>query len=111
MTNGLADAATVISDDGGHGLLQLTSSYPANWADPYANVLYAIDNFLRSAETYWSAELQGNNLIRAIAAEYNAGRSQAIAGHEAGNVDLYTTNSYGQRALDMYLRLLAGKVV
>jgi hypothetical protein len=110
-TNGLANAATVISDDGGHGVMQLTSSYPPNWAEPYANVLYAIDNFLQSAETYWARELQGNDLIRAIAAEYNAGRSQAIAGHEAGNVDLYTTNDYGQRALGTYLKLLAGEVV
>jgi soluble lytic murein transglycosylase-like protein len=110
-TAALPDAATVVSADGGRGLMQLTSSFPANWADPYQNVLYAIGHFLAPAETFWKTFEQGDNLIRCIAAEYNAGRAQAIEGHEAGNVDLYTTNNYGQRALDTYLKLLAGEAV
>lgn len=107
-TADLDDAATIISGDGGHGLFQLTSSYPEGWADPYVNALYAIDEFLLPAETYWAHELQGDDLVRAIAAEFNAGRTQAIEGHEKGNLDLYTTNGYAARALATYIKLCAG---
>jgi hypothetical protein len=107
-TANLPDAATVISADGGHGLFQLTSSFPADWQDPYVNALYAVEDFLRPAETYWAHELQGDDLVRAIAAEFNAGRTQAIEGHEKGNLDLYTTNNYGTRALASYHKLLNG---
>jgi hypothetical protein len=110
-TGGLSDAATVVSADGGHGLMQLTSSFPANWDDPYANALYAIDEFLRPAETYWSQDFQGNDLIRAIAAEFNAGRTAVINGHAEGDLGKYTTNSYDQRALQTYTKLLAGEAV
>ena len=108
-TAALPDAATVVSADGGHGLMQLTSAFPPNWADPYANALYAIDNFLEPAETYWAAELQGEDLVRAIAAEYNAGRSAAIHAHAAGDIDAATTNNYAARALATYLRLCQGE--
>jgi hypothetical protein len=110
-TAALPDAATVISADGGHGVMQLTSSFPANWADPYQNVLYAIGHFLAPAETFWKTFEQGNDLIRCIAAEYNAGRAQAIEGHEEGDVDKYTTDGYAGRALATYLKLLAGEAV
>jgi hypothetical protein len=102
-----ADAAQVLSPDGGHGLGQLTSSFPTDWADPYKNVLYAIDEFLKPAEVFWAAELQGDNLVRAIAAEYNAGRSDAIKGHAMGNLDLYTTNGYAAAVLSFYHTILA----
>lgn len=110
-TASLPDAATVVSADGGHGLMQLTSSYPANWDDPYANVLYAVDEFLRPAENYWSLDFQGDDLIRAIAAEYNAGRSAVIKGHAEGDLGKFTTDHYDQRALATYLKLLAGEAV
>lgn len=105
-TNGLADAATNISIDGGHGVMQLTAEYPPNWADPYGNILYAIDNFLGPAESYWAPIVQGDDLVRCIAAEYNAGRGAAIKGHEEGDVDAYTTAHYAQRALDTYKSLV-----
>jgi hypothetical protein len=105
---GMWTAATVVSPDGGHGLGQLTSlPIPPKWQDPYANALWALDNFLKPAETYWATELQGDDLVRAIAAEYNAGRSQAIAGHEAGNLDLYTTNGYAAAVLGYYHSIVA----
>jgi len=107
--SGLSDPPDVMSGDGGHGLMQLTSSWPENWADPYANIEYAIAHFIVPAWQYWDQWLQGEGLIRAIAASYNAGLGNAIAGHEKGNVDLYTTNNYGQRALEHYQDLLAGK--
>jgi hypothetical protein len=108
-----ADPVTGLLPDGtnaGRGLFQLTSSWPPHWEDPYVSALYAIDEFLEPAEMYWSNELQGNDLVRAIAAEYNAGRRQAIAGHEAGDIDRYTTNHYAARALTTYLALLNGEV-
>lgn len=110
-TANLPDAATVISDDGGHGVMQLTSSYPAGWVEPYVNILYAIDEFLRPAETYWSMDFQGDDLVRAIAAEYNAGRTAVINGHAEGDLGKYTTNNYDQRALATYRKLLAGEAV
>jgi hypothetical protein len=107
-TSNMDDAASVISGDGGHGLFQLTASYPIDWTDPFRNAVYAIDEFLLPAETYWATEFQGDDLVRAIAAEFNAGRGQAIAGHEKGNLDLYTTNDYAARALATYTKLCAG---
>lgn len=107
-TDGMADAVTVISPDGGHGVMQLTSQVPPNWDDPYANILYAVDNYLEPAETYWAPIVQGDDLVRCIAAEYNAGRGGAIKGHEEGDVDLYTTDHYAARCLATYLSLKGG---
>jgi hypothetical protein len=99
-----------ISADGGHGIMQLTSSFPDNWQDPTTNIDYAITNFLIPAYTAWKAVEQGDNLVRCIAATYNAGYSLAQAGHNAGNVDLYTTNNYGARALSVYQMLVNGDI-
>ena len=108
-TAALPDAATIISADGGHGLMQLTAAFPEDWADPYANALYAIETFLRPAETYWAFIEQGEALVRCILAEYNAGRANAIRGHQQGNVDLCTTDNYAARGLATYHRLLNGE--
>jgi hypothetical protein len=106
--NGSWDAATVVSADGGHGLFQLTSSYPSDWADPLANATYAVEHFLLPAETFWSnMGMQGNDLVRCIAAEFNAGRQGALDGHAEGDVGKYTTDHYDQRALANYQALLA----
>ena len=104
-TDGMADAATVISGDGGHGVMQLTATFPPDWSDPYANILYAIDNYLEPAETYWAPIAQGDDLVRCIAAEFNAGRGGAIRGHEEGDVGKYTTDHYSDRALATYTSL------
>ena len=108
-TADLPNAATIVSADGGHGLFQLTASYPPNWDAPYVNALYAITDYLFPAETYWADQAQGDDLVRCIAAEFNAGRAQAIKGHDAGDIDAHTTNHYAARALATYQRLLAGK--
>ena len=100
-------AADVISSDGGHGLGQLTESYPPDWADPYANALYAIDHFLKGAEVYWAFDVQGEDLVRCIAAEYNAGRARTIEAHDKGNVDLATTDGYAAAVLGFYRSILA----
>ena len=104
-------AADVVSDDGGHGLCQLTASYPPGWADPYTNASYAITTFLRGALAYWhGAELlSGDDLARCMADEFNEGRSAALKWHNAGNADAGTTGSdYGARALAVYHAIVAG---
>lgn len=106
-TDALPDAATIISQDGGRGVMQLTSGYPPDWTDAYTNILYAATMFLWPAEEFWAISEQGEDLVRCIAAEYNAGRGNALAGHESGDVDTFTTNNYGTRAL-AYYKGLAG---
>ena len=107
--NGLwPSAATVVSGDAGHGLFQLTSSYPGDWQDPKANALYAIQNFLLPAQEYWYGlnGYTGPDLVKLCAAEFNAGRGNAERGHEEGNVDLYTTDNYGTGVLAIYQSLV-----
>lgn len=99
-----------ISGDGGRGIMQLTSSYPKNWQDPTANISYAVSHFIIPAMNEWKDELQGDNLVRAIAATYNAGLGNAQAGHKIGDIDAYTTNRYGERCLQRYQALLQDMV-
>lgn len=99
-----------ISFDGGRGVMQLTSSYPDNWQDPTANITYAINHFLVPAYDYWKDQLQGGDLVRAIAATYNGGLGNAEAGHRAGNLDQFTTNDYAARCLQHYEALVAGTI-
>lgn len=108
---GLDDPPDIVSGDGGHGLMQLTSSYPSNWADPYANFQYAVQNYITPAWAFWVGEgLQGGDLVRAIAAEYNAGRGGAEEGHAEGDIGKYTTDHYDQRCLSNYLALIGGTI-
>lgn len=105
-----ADPATGLMPNGsnaGHGIMQLTSSWPADWADPGASIDYATTKFLIPARDYWAPTLQGDDLVRAIAASYNAGIGGAQLGHDRGDVDLCTTDRYGARALAHYLQLAA----
>lgn len=102
------NACTVCSADGGHGLFQLTSSWPAAWDDPDANARYAVQHFLYPALLQWrvnAPNVLGDDLVRAIAATFNAGFGLAWDGHKRGDVDLYTTDRYGQRALSYYRSL------
>jgi hypothetical protein len=108
------DPTTLLLPDGtqaGLGIFQLTSSFPQDWRDPYANALYAVTTFMLPAEEYWANQgFQGATLVRFIAAEYNAGRAKVIDGHNLfGDVDHYTTNNYALRALVHYETLLSGK--
>lgn len=102
----------VVSGDGGHGWMQLTSSYPdPGWADPYTNVLYAIQHFILPAEDFWAGKgYQGYDLVRCIAADYNEGEGAAWRDHMAGDVDWHTTNHYADRALAHYRALVGGKL-
>lgn len=106
-TNGLWSAATVVSDDGGHGLFQLTSSYPDDWQLPKSNADYALTQFLVPFVSFWfNAKETGDNLVRCVAASFNAGLGGAQQGHSRGDVDLYTTDRYGEAVLAVYLNLL-----
>ncbi len=103
-----SDPPDTVSGDGGHGLFQLTSSYPPDWADPFANASYAITQFLAPAYAYWAAQgYIGDQLIKLVAATFNEGISAAIEAHVAGDVDAGTTNDYGARAVANYHMLLA----
>lgn len=97
--------------NGGRGPMQLTSSYPVNWRDPATNIGYAIYHFLIPALREWEEMLQGDDLVRAIAASYNAGFGNAERGHLEGDVDRYTTDRYGERALAHYHNLIGGRIL
>ena len=101
-------ALTVVSGDGGHGLFQLTSSYPAAWEDPLINALYAIDVFLKPAMDYWHGleNFTGDTLVLLVAATFNEGLSAARAYHASGNVDAGTTDHYGHGVLAYYKNLV-----
>jgi hypothetical protein len=110
------DAATVVSGDGGRGLCQLTSSFPDDWTNPAVNATYALDAFLLGAVQYWNVHvgLTGTDLLRAIAAEFNAGRSGAEQGHVEGDVGNHTTHdangvSYPDNVLAHYTKLIVGE--
>ena len=100
----------------GHGLFQLTSSGPPNWSDPLANAQWAItkSGFLMDAMNYWYNKygLTGEALVKATAASFNAGIGGAEQGHlEHNDVDYFTTNHYGERALQHYRELIAAPTV
>jgi hypothetical protein len=103
------NAATVVSDDGGHGLFQITSPpIPPGWADPYENARWAVQRFIVQALGQWAPANQGDDLVRLVAVTFNAGYGNAKAGHEVGNVDLYSTNDYGAGVLAYYHALVNG---
>ncbi len=106
--NGKWTAATVVSGDGGHGLFQLTSSWPSDWIEPAANARFAMSQFLIPAGEYWSALVTSRAArVKCIAATFNAGFGNAMAGHAEGNVDKYTTDGYGAAVLAIYSKLIA----
>lgn len=103
------NAATVISADGGHGLGQITPPWnvvPAQWYLPYQNAMASIKILDRALEN-WLPIFQGADLLRLAAATYNAGYGNALAGHNRGNVDTYTTKNYAAGVLAYYNALLA----
>lgn len=99
-------AANYISFDNGHGIFQLTSSWPDDWQDPSANAAYAIAHFLQPAIQFWTTtyNFSGDDLVRACAAEFNAGRQAAINGHNEGDVGAHTTHTGGVAYDDLVLK-------
>lgn len=62
---GLWRAATVVSPDGGHGLFQLTSWVPDDWADPARNAFWAVSRWLsRTSSILLKSVLLGGLLPR-----------------------------------------------
>jgi hypothetical protein len=104
---GLWTAATVLSDDGGHGLCQLTSSWPDDWEIPFSNASFACSQFIVPAAQYWCQRVEGAfALVKCIAATYNAGLGNAVAGHSIGNVDAYTTDGYGAAVTAIFASII-----
>ena len=103
----------------GHGIFQLTSSWPAssnpadNWSNASANARYALAEFLQPAWLFWTSntELEGEYLVKVIAASFNAGLLAAWNAHLSGNVDAIDTDDYGARAVRHYLELVAGGTI
>lgn len=111
------EAATVISSDGGHGLCQPTPATwwtpemnfdwrAIDWRKPCANAEFSIKWFMVPAEQFWAVHygMQGDSLIRCLCAEYNAGRTCAIEGHNDGDVGRYTTHERGVSYSDHVLK-------
>lgn len=103
----LEAACLCVSDDNGHGVMQLTSSWPETWSDLSANLSFAITEFVQPALRYWHGleRESGDRLVKLVAATYNEGLSAAVKYHLAGNVDAGTTNDYGEGVLANYLAL------
>lgn len=104
------DAATVVAPDQGHGLCQLTSSWPDDWAIPSANVDYAITEFVLPAIRYWHGlqGFSGDTLVLLVAATFNEGLGAAEKYHASGDVDAGTTDRYGHGVLANYRNLVNG---
>jgi hypothetical protein len=104
-------AANVISGDGGHGLGQLTDSFPPEWADPYTNACYAANKFYDPYLLKWlNRGYTGTTLLKLASDDYNAGDSAVEAAHESGSADAATTGgNYGTDVVTIYLNLLAGR--
>lgn len=101
-------ACYVTSDDGGHGLFQLTSSWPANWQTPEANARWACDMFLLPAVEYWHNKgFEGDALAKLVVASFNAGIGGAERGHNEGDADKYTTDGYAAAVLGFYKHIVA----
>lgn len=71
---GLA-AATIVSGDGGHGLFQLTSWVPPDWATPSRNAYWAILRWLLPSLNHFHDRgvTDVDALMRATADSFNAG--------------------------------------
>lgn len=109
----LANAMSYISYDNGHGVMQLTDSWPSGWKVLSSNLAYAVDDYLMPALKQWTSQttLMGDVLVKCVAATYNAGFGQAWEGHLNGNVDQFTENGdYGARVLADYTALVSGIV-
>lgn len=104
------NAVTFIAGDNGHGIMQLTSSWPDDWNDPIGNITYAIDEFILPAIRYWHGlqGYSGDTLILLVAATYNEGLGAAEKYHASGDVDAGTTDEYGHAVLGFYQKLAAG---
>lgn len=110
------EARTYLSYDGGHGIMQLTSSFPTDWQTVVSNLVWAANQFIIPALETWYHDYgyTGDTLVRCEAATFNAGLNAALRGHFQGNVGMYTTTSegitYDVRVLNAYKTLAAGSI-
>ncbi|GAC1584006.1 MAG: hypothetical protein NVS3B7_19400 [Candidatus Elarobacter sp.] len=105
------DAAHVVSPDGGHGIFQLTDSFPPNWQDPYTNAKYAAERFYDPYLALWiNRGFSGPTLLKLAADDFNAGDRRVKLWHDLGNADGATTGgNYGTDVLVIFSNLLAGR--
>ena len=105
-------AANVVSSDGGHGLFQITDlPIPENWADPYANAVWASAHFYEPYLIDWlDRGFSGTTLLKLAADDYNAGDQAVQQAHAHGSADGATTGeNYGSDVCVIYGNLLAGR--
>jgi hypothetical protein len=103
-------AQTVVSGDGGHGIFQLTSSFPPNWYEAYCNAHWAITGpgLLGDCLEYWhELGFAGDQLVKLVAASFNEGLSAAEAAYKTGNVDAGTTDGYGEAVVLIYNSIIS----
>lgn len=103
-------AATVVSEDYGHGLFQITTPpYPPGWADPYINACDAISRFIVPAMNIWvTLGFEGYSLVKLVADTFNEGYPAAMKWHMQGDADAGTTNHYGRGVVAYYNALVNG---
>jgi hypothetical protein len=112
--NGKWIAAHVVSGDGGHGLFQLTSWFPAiGWDNPRINAHWAIVRWLQPSVSHYAAHhgYRGDILIDAVADAFNAGQGTICTLCDRGeNPDHATTDSdYGRDVLMCYRALITDR--
>ncbi len=97
----------------GHGIMQLTSEFPAQWNVPATNITYAIMNFILPDLRAFAREgLCGDDLAKVAACAYNAGPRRAWAAHLAGDADTATTGGdYGSAVVGFMHKLLQGEML
>jgi hypothetical protein len=93
--------------------MQPTSSWPDDWANPTANVAYAITEFILPAIHYWHGlqRFSGDTLVLLVSATYNEGLVAAQKYHARGDVDAGTSDEYGHAVLGFYKSLAAGNAL
>lgn len=105
-------ARNVISPDEGHGVFQLTSSWPLEWDDPFTNTAYAISHFMQPALHYFAGRtFKGDLLVQLVADAFNEGTARVDSFLARGlSPDIGTTNgNYGATVRAHYRALIDGK--
>ena len=98
-----------IPGDRGNGIMQLTSEYYGRCAGPGPRNGYEMAHFIVPARTDWATQGEtGESLAKGVAVIITGlGNAKADC---SGDVDEYTTNNYGERAVSKYQALVSGTI-
>jgi hypothetical protein len=111
--NGKWIASDIVSFDGGHGLFQLTSWWPADWNNPHVNAHWAVARWLGPSLSHYALihGYTGDRLMAAAGDAFNAGLGAVCRLCELGeNPDGATTgHNYGADVVACYHALLADR--